>query len=310
MSTQQEILLESGTNEFEIVEFVIANQSYGVNVAKVREIIQYDAKAVTQLPENHPSMLGLYFLRGDTFPLIDLSVTLKVDKEKQPARQVILVCEFNALVNGFLVDGVRQIRRCSWEDVKPVTTFQSQYRPMVTSTVHIEDRQILILDLEHIISVIYPDTGVTFDEEKLPPKEISRGEARLVIAEDSPLIREAIIKILRKVGYANAQVFTNGKDAFDEVTRVKRSADEAGVDISEMLNGVITDIEMPQMDGLTFCKRVRTELNLPNLPVIMFSSMINEQMAAKCRDVGANAFTTKPQTSHLVEIIDYYCLKK
>ncbi|MBI4664810.1 MAG: chemotaxis protein CheV [Nitrospinae bacterium] len=305
----QEILLESGTNEFEIVEFFVGSQSYGVNVAKVREIIQYDGKSITPIPEHHPAMLGLYYLRNETFPLIDLASILKNEHVSNSDRRVILVCEFNTLVNGFLVDGVRQIHRCSWESVKPVANFVSQYRPMITSTVHFEDRQILILDLEHIISTIYPQSAVTYDEDNLPASSLRREEAQIIVAEDSPLIRDAVIKILKKVGYTNLTVFTNGKDAFAKVMEIKEEAESQRVPIKKFISGILTDIEMPQMDGLTLCRKVKMDAGI-DLPVIMFSSMINEQMAMKCREVGANAYTTKPQTSQLIELIDQYFLNK
>jgi len=300
---QSDILLESGTNEFEIVEFVVGLQSYGVNVAKVREIIQYDQKFMTPIPEHHPAVIGLYSLRGDTFPLIDLSSTLKSEGDKTSTRRVIMVCEFNTLVNGFLVDGVRRIHRRSWEDVKPVGVIAGQGKSPITSTVNVDDKQMLILDLESIIADIYPASTMMIKEGASADMAAKREEIKLIFAEDSSMIRDTVTAILKKVGYVNTTAVKDGKEAYDLILDMKARADRNRTTIREYLSGLITDIEMPRMDGLTLCKKVKVEMGL-SIPVIIFSSMINEQMAVKCREVGADAFITKPKSSELVEIID------
>lgn len=306
---QTEILLETGTNEFEIVEFYIGSQSYGVNVAKVREIIQYSPQSVTSIPEHHPAVMGLYSLRGETFPLIDLSQSLKSNSDKDSSRRVIMVCEFNTLVNGFLVDGVRQIHRKSWEDVKPVGGVVGHGKSMITSTVSIDEKQTLIVDLESIIADIYPPSTMSLDEsvsEKLASK---REVVKLIFAEDSPIIRDAVSSILKKTGYVNTSTVKDGKEAYDLIVEMKSRAERNRTNIREYLSGVVTDIEMPRMDGLTLCKKIKVEMGI-SVPVIIFSSMINEQMAIKCREVGADAFITKPKSAELVEIIDRHFLSQ
>lgn len=300
---QTEILLETGTNEFEIVEFFVGSQSYGVNVAKVREIIQYNQRFVTPIPEHHPAVMGLYSLRGETFPLIDLSSTLKSEGDKSSTRRVIMVCEFNTLVNGFLVDGVRQIHRKSWEDVKPVGGLVGQGKSMITSTVNIDEKQMLILDLESIIADIYPPSVMTPDENVSEQMSAKREGIKLIFAEDSPIIRDAVTAILKKAGYVNTTAVKDGKEAYDLIVDMKARADRNRTTVREYLSGIVTDIEMPRMDGLTLCKKVKVEMGL-SVPVVVFSSMINEQMALKCREVGADAFITKPKSTELVDLID------
>ncbi len=300
---QTEILLETGTNEFEIVEFFVGSQSYGVNVAKVREIIQYNQRFVTPIPEHHPAVMGLYSLRGETFPLIDLSSTLKSEGDKSSTRRVIMVCEFNTLVNGFLVDGVRQIHRKSWEDVKPVGGLVGQGKSMITSTVNIDEKQMLILDLESIIADIYPPSVMTPDENVSEQMSAKREGIKLIFAEDSSIIRDAVTAILKKAGYVNTTAVKDGKEAYDLIVDMKAKADRNRTTVREYLSGIVTDIEMPRMDGLTLCKKVKVEMGL-SIPVVVFSSMINEQMAHKCREVGADAFITKPKSTELVDLID------
>ena len=304
---QSDILLESGTNELEIVEFFVGTQSYGVNVAKVREIIQYNQKFVTPIPEHHPAVMGLYSLRGDTFPLINLSSTLKTAGDQESARRVIMVCEFNTLVNGFLVDGVRQIHRRSWEDVKPVGAVAGQGKSPITSTVNLGDKQMLILDLESIIADIYPPSTMMMDESSAADMSARREGVKLIFAEDSPIIRDAVTTILKKSGYVNTTAVRDGKEAYDLIVEIKARADRNRTTIREYLTGVVTDIEMPRMDGLTLCKKVKVEMGL-SIPVLIFSSMINDQMAVKCREVGADAFTTKPRSAELVDLIDRHFL--
>lgn len=304
---KQEILLESGTNEMEIIEFYLGNQPFGINVHKLREIIPYDTNAVTKLPDLPDSMLGTLLLRGHTIPLIDIKKHIEVkpdENEDAEKRRVVLVCEFNHLINGFLVDGVNQIHRVSWEQVKPMAVFLDQYRPRFTGSIHIDKREILILDLEHVVTEIDPEAGMAYDEAQ-GASEVATPETRrlkkLMMAEDSAIIRLGIQKVLRASGYENLEVYDNGKDCLDAIMALKR---EHGADLEDVLQLVISDIEMPKMDGLTLCRQIKEGLGLQQVKVVMFSSLINDQMALKCDQVGADGYATKPQIPELVEMLD------
>ncbi len=304
---RQEILLESGSNEMEIIEFYLCGQPFGINVHKLREIITYDPEAVTHLPDTHPSVLGTLLLRGRTIPLVDTRkhVDIKHRNENGPDnRQVVLVCEFNNLINGFLVDGVNQIHRVSWEQVQPFSVFLDQFKPRFTGSIHIDDREILILDLEYVIAEINPDASMAYDlaqgaTEFATPE--TRRQKKLMLAEDSALIRAGITKVLAGSGYENLETFDNGKDCFDRICELYQ---QHGPSLGNELHLVISDIEMPKMDGLTVCRKVREQLNLTDLKIVMFSSLINEQMAEKCDLVGADGYVTKPQIPELVEMLD------
>jgi len=305
--TKQEILLESGTNEMEIIEFYLGQQPFGINVHKLREIIPYDPSAVTKLPDVHESMLGTLLLRGHTIPLIDIRRHIEarsVEKDVE-TRRVVLVCEFNDLTNGFLVDGVNQIHRVSWEQVQPMSVFLDQYRPRFTGSIQIDQREILILDLEHVVAEIDPEAGMAYDGAQ-GASEVATPETRrqklLMLAEDSAIIRAGIKKVLSASGYENLQVFDNGKDCYDAIRALK---EEYGPDLKKVLNLVISDIEMPKMDGLTLCRQVKESMGMKELKVIMFSSLINEQMALKCDQVGADGYVTKPQIPELVDMVDH-----
>lgn len=309
---KQEILLETGTNEMEIIEFYLGTQSFGINVHKLKEIITFDQDALTVIPGSGDGMLGTLLLRGSTIPLIDLKahISQKEKDLKGEVRQVVLVCEFNDRVNGFKVDGVNQIHRVSWEDVQPMATFIDQYRPRFTGSVNIDGREILIIDLEHIVAEFDAEANLDYEaelhaadmQEKLPH---TRERMTLLLAEDSALIRNGIEKVLRGANYTDLTVFVDGQQCYDYIMTIKQRVID-GEPLGDLLNLLITDIEMPKMDGLTLCKKVKDDPVLRDIKVIMFSSLINEQMVLKCDQVGADGYATKPQIPYLVEMMDKF----
>jgi len=317
---RQGILLESGTNEIELIEFYLGSQSFGINVHKLREIIPYDESRTTVLPESPPSMVGSFLVRGSTIPLIDLKIHLNKSPEdtateQKANRQVVLVCEFNRCVNGFLVDGVNQIHRMSWKDLQPISSLIGCYKPRFTGSFNIEDREILIVDLEHIIAELDPGALQTYSPaetadatDELSRKE-RRGTKRLMLAEDSAIIRDTIIQILADAGYEHISSFIDGKVCFDAIQERKHQNRIEGKPLAKGIDLLISDIEMPKMDGLTLCRQIKEDPALKDIPVIMFSSLITEQMAHHCDQVGADGYTSKPQIAELVEMIDNFLLK-
>ncbi|MBF0169995.1 MAG: chemotaxis protein CheV [Nitrospinae bacterium] len=313
--TRQEILLETGTNEVEIIEFRLGLQSFGINVAKVREIIPYKDEDLTEIPDCHASVMGMVTLRSRNIPIVSLNRHLsRTPAAVDPNRRVVLICEFNELVTGFLVDGVNQIHRASWDSLKPMTAMMGGDNSRLTGSINIDDREILVLDVERIVTEIDPSTRMTYSDEDLAVENASlntvttREQVKLILAEDSLVIRASIEQILKKVGYQNVASFDNGKAAYDEIVRRKEAAVKKKGPLSDILTCLVTDIEMPQMDGLTLTKKVKKELALP-VKVIIFSSLINEQMAIKCREVGADAYITKPKAKTLVALIDRFTLE-
>ncbi|MGR3219897.1 MAG: chemotaxis protein CheW [Candidatus Anammoxibacter sp.] len=307
---KQEILLESGTNEVEIAEFVIGSQHFGVNVAKIREFVPYDQLDITKIPDKHTSMIGVFLLRNSTIPLINLEIHLNIKKENNVQRRVVAVTDFNNSVNGFIIDSITRIHRLSWKDIQPMTGFLENCATSITGTIHIEDREILVLDVEQIIDDIFPEYAMASKENTSTEASLieKRKQKKIIIAEDSSTIRSRIIKILSSVGYSDVTSYENGKDAYDMFVELKDRIENKGECITDIVNLAIFDIEMPQMDGLTLCKKVKTDLGLPNIPVIMFSSLINKQMEIKCEKMGADAHITKPQINELVKLIDKFCL--
>ncbi|MDY0211948.1 MAG: chemotaxis protein [Desulfuromonadaceae bacterium] len=313
----QGILLEAGTNEFEILEYYLYGQSFGINVHKLREIIPYNSAELTRIPESHPSVMGTLLLRGSTISLINLAAHLgKSGTLKQVGeigsseallaenRPVVLVCEFNDGVVAFLVDGVDQIHRLSWAVVKPMDQFFETYHPRFTGSVTIAQRDILIVDMEHITNEIFGDGGhyaaSAEDEDLLPDKANSRAEAKLFFAEDSTIIRQGILSVLRKAGYARVEGFGNGKQCLDALLKAKAEDDLPIL--------VVSDIEMPELDGLSLCKQIKEDPVMKNISVVIYSSLINDNTSHKCEEVGADAYTSKPDVTKVVRLVDRFCL--
>lgn len=185
-----------------------------------------------------------------------------------------------------------------------------RFRPRFTASVHIQEREILIVDLEHIMTEVDPEMSMSFEGTPTPSAPVDRSTGRsrvkLMLAEDSVLIRQGIAKVLGRAGYDQLQTFADGDECYRRLLDIQGSVTSEAEFLSHV-RVLITDIEMPKMDGLTLCRKVREELGLAELKIVMFSSLITDQMAHKCRSVGADAWISKPQIPALVELVDGFC---
>ncbi|MBM4054858.1 MAG: chemotaxis protein CheV [Planctomycetes bacterium] len=312
---KQQILLESGTNEMELLEFLIRGQSFGVNVAKVQSIVQYDPKTVTKVATAPSSMMGMMMHRGKTIPLIDLANALDMHKKSSDdanSISVVIVTEFNNSINSFLVDGVNRIHRLYWDAFVPISNVINTRGLGVIGSVHIEDKEVMVVDLEHILSRIFPQLAIGEAASKVfqIEKKDERENVVVFFAEDSKTIRDNVIRVLGSAGYNNVRAFENGQMAFDALMEIRDKVKAEDSFAVELPNVLISDIEMPKLDGLTLCKRLKSDSFLKNIPVIMFSSLINDQMVVKCESVGADSYVTKPEMNRLINMLDERCLKK
>jgi len=308
-SHDEDILLESGTNEVEVAEFFLGNQSYGVNVAKIKEFVPYNAVTVTRDINAPEAMAGVFMLRGELIPLIDLNVFLKIVAQDSTDRKVILVTEFNNMITGFSVDGINQIHRLTWKDLKIINPVMKQHTNRLTGSVHKQDSDILILDLEHIISEIFPlQTALKHEKAEqeitiAPSIYDIRKIKKIIVADDSSVARDFIRHGLHTAGYLNTTIVETGKAAFELIKNIFDQSSAEDNKFEDNLELIVTDIEMPEMDGLTLCKEVRQHFST-SIPIIIFSSLITEQMSYKCQSVGANDFATKPNIGDLVQRMD------
>ena len=316
------ILLESGTNEVEVLEFVLGGQSFGVNVLKIQAIEQYDPTRVTRIHLAHPSVIGTLRFRDHCLTMIDLSKEMEASEtapvaeveDGKPANgegtaaRLVLVMEFNQLKTAFLVDGVHRIHRVSWESINPLSPFLSCSDSKFTGSLQIEGREILLVDMEKIVTEILPRGQFQHSVAQAEEGELTRarGARTILLAEDSAVLRKHVSEELRKGGYTSLRTFANGRECHDEIMRLTAAADAAGRSVREDVAALISDIEMPAMDGLALCRWVKQTKQTESLPVIMFSSLINEQIATKCEAVGADAYISKPQFTQLVDLLDQH----
>ncbi|WFR59830.1 chemotaxis protein [Anaerocolumna sp. AGMB13025] len=292
------VLLESGTNELEILEFRVGNNFYGINVAKIREILPYQAP--TPVPNAHPCIEGIFMPRDTIITVINLAKCLNIPDLKDQTTDMNVITNFNKLNVAFHVHGVVGIHRISWEDInKPDETINS----IATGIIKFEEKLIIVLDFEKIISDISPETGLKVsDINHLGVR--NRNEAPILIAEDSPLLSKLIEECLSKAGYTNVILTGNGLEAWNKLQEFKNNNR-----IETSVKCIITDIEMPQMDGHHFTKLVKTDQDMKYIPIIIFSSLINDEMKRKGDSVGADAQITKPEIGSLVEILDKFILQ-
>lgn len=297
-----EILLESGTNELEILEFTVGNNHYGINVAKVKEILPY--KVPTPVPNSHPCIEGIFMPREEIISIIDLAECLNMPKSNELTKDMYILTNFNKINTAFHVHSVIGIHRVSWEAIaKPDSTVNSAGNGLATGIVKINDKLIIVLDFEKIVANINPETGLKVsDIDHLRGRQ--RNEIPILISEDSPLLSTLITECLHKSGYSNVTTTNNGKEAWDLLQKYQREKK-----VAEKVACIITDIEMPQMDGHRLTKLVKSDEELKSIPVVIFSSLISDEMRRKGEALGANAQLSKPEIGELVETIDQILLE-
>lgn len=296
------ILLETGTNEFEIVEFSIGGVNYGINVAKVREVIQ--RTPVTAMPQAHPYIDGLFTLRGKAIPLVNLPRCLNVTNGDDAKN--IIVTEINNYDIGFLVENVSRIHRISWKEMEPSPEVGDQSR--VVGIVKMPNRIVLLLDFETIIAEVNPEINakLTTVADATSDVKALRGNVHVVVAEDSGMLRDLLVTTLHDSGYRFVRDFGNGKDAWEYLQNL---ANKPG-DISMHVGMIVSDVEMPMMDGHRLLKLIRSNERLKDVPVVLFSSLINEEMRLKGEELGASAQISKPEIGQLIDLLDGFIFGK
>ncbi|MEZ8142779.1 chemotaxis protein CheV [Enterovibrio norvegicus FF-33] len=326
MSTEHKtsILTESGTNELEIIEFRLEKTLpdgtkkvcyYGINVAKVREVIR--VPDTTDYPNAQPNVLGVFSLRGKLIPLVDLAGWLGVPTKDEIDTKVVIVTDFNRMSNGFLVDSVSRIHRISWEEVESPSSFlEASDQDCVVAVVRQDSNLIMILDFEKIIADINPELSmekydVTQDKRVvIDDAMVAKREAKtIMVVDDSAFIRRLIENTLRSAGY-NVITAKDGQEALDSMIEFVRLCTEENLPITEFVDGVVSDVEMPKMDGMYLVKKLREIEEYKAMPIVMFSSLMSDDNRKKAMDLGANDTITKPEIGRMVGLMDSFVLKE
>ncbi|OIQ26425.1 chemotaxis protein [uncultured Vibrio sp.] len=314
------ILTESGTNELEIIEFHLEKQLpdgstktcyYGINVAKVREVIQ--VPDTTDYPNAQPHMVGVFSSRDILTPLVDLAGWLGVPTKPDLEKKFVIVTDFNRMTNGFLIDSISRIHRISWNDVESPSQFlEAGEQDCVVAVVRKDKNLIMILDFEKIIADINPELSMEKYDVKvdrtvdLAQEAISKRNSRtIMVVDDSAFIRNLIQDTLSSAGY-NIIACKDGGEAHEKLMELAKVAKEENVPLEELVNGIVTDVEMPRMDGMHLLKRLRDTEDYGTMPIVMFSSLMSEDNRAKALLLGANDTITKPEIGKMVAMMDQY----
>ncbi|MEG2172721.1 MAG: chemotaxis protein [Desulfovibrionaceae bacterium] len=299
---QSNILLESGTNELEVVEFFLDEAGYrgyyGINVAKVVEIIR--PQNITATPQRpHPCVLGAFSYRdGRVVPIVDLNIYLgnpPVDKEGHK----VIITEFNKVVTAFQVSGVNRIYRISWTDVEaPGDFLQASSKYSVTGVVRLDGRTVFLLDLEGIVGELHPAMALHMQIDA-GQRKIREGVVRILHADDSGSVRRLIFNLLNNSGHFEVLQVADGQAAWELLEKLQAQADARDIPVTDLLDGVIADIEMPRLDGLTLCKQIKAHPTLKHLPVAIFSSLVTDSLKHRGESVGADVQYAKPDLQNL-----------
>jgi two-component system chemotaxis response regulator CheV len=299
-------LNESGTNDLEIIEFYIDEKTgeeepyrsyYAMNVAKVIEIIR--RPPITGVPgKHHKAALGTFNLRGKVLPLVDLGLWLGKSILPEDSHKVI-VSEFSNVVTAFIVSGVTRIHRMTWTQVEPPGKYlQAFSHDSITGVVRFDNRIVFLLDMEYVISGMDPRVDFGSKVEQIE-REGGQGY-HVLIADDSPSVRNTIAFCLEQAQYTVTRT-TCGREAWEQMQNWAKEAETSGKPITDYVNLVISDIEMPQMDGHSLTRLIKAETIFNKIPVILFSSLISDVVREKGLNAGADDQVSKPDLPSLTQ---------
>lgn len=303
LKNENNILIEAGTNELEVLVFMLGGRRFGVNVAKVREVILPLAPAPA--PGQPESVLGLIRLRGAVLMLVDLHRHLGIPQVERDAARTgtrVVVTEFNGITAAFEVESVDSIYRISWERIRAAPNMKADDVAEITGIAEIGEHMVMMLDFESVYADITGGATQTENDVVLP-EGLDRSSVLVWLAEDSSFIRASIERILKHAGYTNYQMFNDGAAAWEAF----KKAVNTGKRIPDAL---VSDIEMPRMDGLHLCKRVKSTPQTADTKVVLYSSLITEQTRHRGMEVGADEQFNKPKISQVIETLDGWSLEK
>ena len=240
--------------------------------------------------------MGTIPLREQILPVIDLSIWLNLEREPQE-HELVVVTEIHKRVAGYLVSGVTQIHRLSWEEVRPPgAVLGGLPENCITGMVDIGERFVLLVDLERMLTELDSDYQTGGGDQAL-----EEGEAfSILIVDDSYAVRGLLGNIFEEAGF-EVTTANDGADAWEKVKAAGEKAREEGKGPADVYNAIIADVEMPRMDGYTLTKKIKEDSFLRELPVVLFSSLISESIRHKGESVGADDQVTKPEFSTLAE---------
>lgn len=285
-----------GENRLELLLFRLhGGQLYGINVFKVQEVIR--CPKLTHVPNSKDIVRGIANMRGKTIPVIDLSMALGKPPVEDLSTAYIIIADYYRSVQGFLVTGVDRIVNMNWEEILPPPK-GSGGAHYLTAVTNVEDKIVEIIDLEKVLHDI---TGIDVEVSEQVASHIEENISRVktvLVADDSTVARKHIKRTLDQIG-VDCVLVKDGKEALEYLEKV---AEDSG-DIDEKLSVVVSDIEMPNMDGYTLTTAIRQNPKLHDLHVILHTSLSGIFNHAMVEKVGANEFVPKFSADDLANAI-------
>ncbi|GAB2884134.1 chemotaxis protein [Uliginosibacterium flavum] len=293
----------AGTNKLEILLFSLGTdvrtgrkESFGINVFKVREVMR--TPPITAAPDMQPGVEGMVSLRGQLVPIVDLAKYCEIDPTGK--REIMIVTEYNGHTQGFLVEGVDTILRLDWSQMRvPPEMMTTKLGGLVTAVTELEDgRLIMMLDVEKVLAETtrYDDDYLFKD---IPP--IGR-DYTVLFADDSSVARKQIEKTLNVLGVRYVAA-VNGRAAWDELERIAKHAEVTGRKVWEVLHLILTDVEMPEMDGFILTKKIKSDPRFDGVPVLMHSSLSSMSNQTLGKSVGVDGYVPKFEPHRLADAI-------
>jgi two-component system chemotaxis response regulator CheV len=274
-----------GSNKMEILLFNLGSEEkFGINVFKVKEVCQ--AGMITRTPNMPDGVEGIVSLRGHVMPVLNLASFMGM----HPAQpfQTMLVAEFNNHILGFLVRGVDRIIRVDWDKVRATEGMLSDKAALITAITELEDGTLIsILDVEQILANAFGE-AVVGNIEKVE----SAHDLCIFFADDSMVARRKIVEVLDKMGVKHIQA-TNGSEAWDRLKSMADSAQSAGTNLHEQIQVILTDAEMPEMDGYVLTRHIKSDHRFDGIPVVMHSSLSSDANRAMGQRAGVDHYVPK-----------------
>jgi len=321
MGKKRELLpkiLETGANELEIIDFrmyeILDDGStyewiLGVNVAKVKEVI-FRPKDIIKAPGLPPEAEGMAKIRGQMVPIINLAKWMKI-KEPPKAGKYVIVMEFLREIIGVVVHEAKRIRRIKWADIKrPPKSIDEKLGGKVVGVVEIEDNKLLLLlDFEGILDELGMIKIFGVEDTAHLEGIKKKGQFKILMVDDSPVARKIIRKILEADGHTVFEA-QNGIEGLQMLHQWLEEAKAAGKDITDYVQLIISDIEMPGMDGLTFTRKVKEDPELGKIPIVVNTSLSDRANVDKSRFVGADAHLVKFDAPDLIKLVHEFAITK
>ena len=294
------------TSVLELMEFTMAGNSFGINVAKVTEIMR--RCPITHMTKSHPCIDGIFKPREKIITVINLPRYMGLAESENPEQDMLMLTNFDNVNAAFLVHTVEAMHRIKWSDVeRPSAIIYGDEDSVITGTTKIGDKIISIIDFEKVLFDINPETGIQLSEIKVMGDR-ERSEKPIVIVEDSVFLKKMILQALEMAGYTKVTSFDNGQDAWEYMENTRDACKGMNIPIESKVSLIITDIEMPRMDGHHLTKLIKSDNFLREIPVLVFSSLVDNAQQAQGEKIGVDAHLSKPQIGKLVSTVDKWIL--